>query len=363
MNAQLTTEVASKFEDPGVPGTFYVKVSGDFSISIEDNSSAGANDVTEAVFGADRSTWNTWLSAVSFAGIATINEAPEKGVYTISALNYSTNQISIQNFDGSSYDFSNTITQYLGHYVRISRKGRQRISSTDMSNQGVDSLGFYYFDVECVSEGYGDQYNIGEDRQGTVTGYYSEGWSIRVEDENLSFSMAEVPWIDITPRLLVAGTSFDETNKREIAGSNIQINYERDVLVERISDYVTDKRNRIVCQSPLARSLFPIFVRTYIAYTGGDEASAIRTSLAELIEEVLPDDQLEVSDMVRIIGNTGAVKVDMPITLVGLSHQKDRTIEAERSKDAISSARLSALLPDDADTPDGASYIILNRRI
>lgn len=169
--------------------------------------------------------------------------------------------------------------------------------------------------------------------------------------------------MDISPRVLVAGTTADDTNKQELVGTNLQITYEKDALVEQVHDYIRDRQSRIICQSPLARALFPTFVRTAITYIGGDTESDVRAELAEYVEGVLPDDQLEVSDMTQIVGNTGATKINMPVTVVGIAHGADRRVTVERSQDAISSGRLSALIPDDAGTLEGASYIILTRNV
>lgn len=364
INAQISVEVASKFEDPGTPGDFYVKLSGDLQITIGNNGAAGANDATEDVFGTNQKTWNPWLPASTFAGVSVVNDAPDKGLYTVTSLDgYPVGRIVLEDLSGSLISPTETIQKELGHYIRVSRLGRQRIDSTAMLDQGTTELGFYYFDVEFISQGYGDQYNIGEDYQGTATGYYSEGWDVRVLDENLSYSMAEEPWMDISPRVLVAGTTADDTNKQELVGTNLQITYEKDALVEQVHDYIRDRQSRIICQSPLARALFPTFVRTAITYIGGDTESDVRAELAEYVEGVLPDDQLEVSDMTQIVGNTGATKINMPVTVVGIAHGADRRVTVERSQDAISSGRLSALIPDDAGTLEGASYIILTRNV
>lgn len=364
INTQLSAEVASKFEDPGTPGNFYVKLSGDLQITIKDNNLAGLSDATEDVFGTDRQVWNLWLASDTFADKDTVNDSPDKGIYTVRTLgSYPTGAVELDDLSGSALAATATVQAELGHYIRVSRLGRQSIDATAMLNQGTDALGFYYFDVECISQGYGDQYNIGEDQQASASGYYAEGWDVRVLDSSLSYSMAEEPWMDISPRILVAGTTSDETNKQELVATNLQITYEQDELVEQIHSFVRDRQSRVICQSPLARALLPIYVRTAIAYSGGDTESNVRDELVEHITEILPDDQLEVSDMTQIVGNLGATKISMPVTVVGISHRLDRSLSIERSQDAISSARLSALIPDDAGTVDGASYISLTRVI
>ena len=73
---------------------------------------------------------------------------------------------------------------------------------------------------------------------------------------------------------------------------------------------------------------------------------------------------LETSDMHDIIRRLGSSKVQQPITVVGIEHNSDRSIWSSRSEDAISTGRLSAMIPDDdGTTVEGASYLFLEREI
>ncbi len=361
MNAQLSREVAAKYNAPAPATTIHAMLRADIPISLI--SDGALADATQLVFGVSRATWHPWLAG-SFVSNTTQNDAPDKGLYLVQSIgSYPPGSIQLMNTDGSAWTATYTIHESRGPYLRISHNGMQRISSTAMSTQ-KDDLGFYYFDVECVSEGFGTPWNINADLQATVEDYRSEGWEISVEDENLSYSMAEHPWLHISPRILVAGNEDDEANKIELTGNNIQVVYERDTLVQDINSYVTDTQTRVICQSPLAKSLFPKFVRTAIIYRGGGQVRDVRASIAAHIESVLPEQLLEVSDISKIITDTGASYVRSPITLVGIGHNADRSISVERGVDTISSGRLSALLPDDDETTaDGASYIGLTRII
>lgn len=359
MNAQLTREVAAKYTAPAA--TIHAMLRADIPISLV--SDGAAEDATALVFGTSRVTFHPWLAG-SFVNVTTENDSPDKGLYLVQAISsYPPGSVTLTEMDGSAWTAAYTIHETRGPYIRVSRSGVQRISSTAMLEQ-IDELGFYYFDVECISEGFGTPWNISADLQASAEGYESEGWEISVEDENLSYSMAEHPWIHISPRILVAGNEDDETNKIELVGGNVQVVYERDPLVQDVHTFVTDAQTRVVCQSPLARSLFPKFVRTSITYRGGGEVRDVRSALAAHIEAVLPEQMLEVSDMAKIIADTGSSYVQLPINLVGIGYNADRSILVERGQDTISSGRLSALLPDDnEETADGASYISLTRII
>jgi hypothetical protein len=364
MNSQLSTAVVEKYEDPAVPGDFYVMLRGDQTITIKDNSGAAA-DATALVFGTNRALFQAGWYAGTFVGVDTDNESPEAGFYLVSVFSsFPTGTMALTNMNGTSWlSTYDVVHATRGHYVRISKSGQQSISSTVMEDS-VDENGLYFVDIECVSEGYGNVYNIDTGFQATVSGYTSEGWDITTADEDTSFSMAEDPTLNISPRILFVGSDDDWTEKEEIVGRSIQISYERDPLVDQIQVFLRDTQTRVLVNSPLVRSLLPTFVRVAIEYRGGGTESDIRAALVEHIESILPDAQLEADDMAEIIRRTGSSKVTHPLNLVGISHQRDRTILTERSVDALSNDRLSAMLPDDDGTTDeGASYIELTRTL
>ena len=119
-----------------------------------------------------------------------------------------------------------------------------------------------------------------------------------------------------------------------------------------------------MCESPLARALFPTYIRTFINYRGGPSEDDARADLVELIEQTIPEQDLETSDLHDIIRRLGSSKVQQPITVVGIEHRNDRSVWSSRSEDAISTGRLSAMIPDDdGTTVEGASYIFLEREI
>jgi len=359
INSQLSKEVASKYTRTGAPAGEYLMLRGDHEITLD-----GSGTATADVFGTTRATFMPWYSSGNFAGNITANDSPDEGTYVVDYPDPATvNGVFLDNLDGSAFSASYNVEDELGHYVHLSHASIQRISATAMADQ-QDDLGFYYFDVECISEGYGDTYNIGEDQQATVEGYHSEGWDISVEDENLSYSMAEVPWLSISPRILVEGVDDDPNNYTELVATSVQVNYERMPLVGHVHSYVMEKRNRIVCESPLARALFPTYIRTHVNYRGGGKVDDVRTDLVELIEQTIPEQDLETSDIHHVVRRLGSSYVQQPITVVGIGHQNDRSVWVTRSEDAIRTGRLSAMIPDDdGTTVEGASYIILEREI
>lgn len=367
INSQLTIEVASKYVRTAAPAGEYVMLRGDHEITLNGSGTATGAVFDQAVPPANgsRSVFMPWLgspAAGEFAGQTTENDSPFSNQPYLVVLLTDTS-VQLTELDGSAWSGPSgyDVEAELGHYLHFSHYGIQRISATAMASQ-QDDLGFYYFDVECVSEGYGDTYNIGEDEKATVSGYYSEGWDVTVADENLSYSVAEEATLNITPRILVEGVDDDPANATELVMTNVQVDYERAPLVQSVHSFVLDKQNRVVCESPLARALFPTFVRTYMSYRGGPIESDARAALVEVITNTIPEEDLEVSDLHDEIRRLGSTKVDLPVTLVGIEHKADRSIDVSRSQDAITTDRLSAMIPDDdGTTVEGASYIFLER--
>lgn len=361
INAQLSTSIASLYNDAGTPR---LMLRADMEITLKDNSAApGAGDATLAIMGAVRATYMPWLAG-SYVGQDTSNESHVKDKWAVVAVNPTAgarNEISVGiNLSGTSFSQAYTIPSDRGHYIRLSHVGIQRISSVEMEDN-QDSLGLYYWDVECTSEGHGDSWNIEPDLQGTATGYVSDGWEMSVEDDTVSYSMAEEPWISISPRVLLSGDD-DLASFTTMVEESVQVSYEQEDIVEAIHSFVRSPSERVVNNNPLVRGLTPTMVRASISYSGGYTETKAREKLVELVESIKPSQQLEISDMVQILTDSGASFVTLPITLIGISHGVDRSITVERSQNYISNDRLSVLVPDDdGTTVEGASYIQLNR--
>lgn len=366
INTQLSKTVASLYTD-GVEQLLMLR--GDHTITLEINTAAPAGDATPDLFDGPntRDYYMPWLSAVVFANgtQGTDNDSHVQGLWEITAINASTaairNELTLGlNASGVSFSNSEDIASTLGHYIHVVRNGYQRISAVDMS-ENQDSLGMYYWDVECTSEGHGDAWNVEPELQGSVTGYVSDGWEMSVADDNLSYSMAEEPSIHISPRVLLSGDD-DPASFTTVLEENVQVEYEQEDIVEFIHSYLRSPSERTVNNNPLARGLTPTMVRMAITYANGFTESVARQKIAELVSSIMPNRQLEVSDIVQILVDSGATWVSLPITLVGISHQTDRSITVERSEDFISNDRLSVLTPDDdGTTTDGNSHIGLTR--
>lgn len=236
-------------------------------------------------------------------------------------------------------------TIYTRHQFSIAKGKTQRIGSTQMATQTSDA-GLYYMDVQLVSEGTGDLWNIAADLQMIVTGYDADGYYLTTTNPNLTFSPAEDVTLHISPTIRTVGVSDDPDNATQLSGQNIQVNYEFSSLTTAINNFITAESERVVNESPLARHLVPHYVRFEVDYIGGSKENIVQPLIEEFIRNVLPDDTLDASDIEQIILSKGATTVTNPLDLVAVVYSFDRSILLQRSSDQLSTTRLSAFIPD-----------------
>jgi hypothetical protein len=286
-------------------------------------------------------TANTLLG---FSAIADQNnDSPDKGTYVIDAVGPfgNVNELTVN----SLVPFPTGGTSTINQQFKVYRAGLQRIVSTDMAkNVGTASL--YFFDVQLVSEGTGDQYNIAEAQQLVVTGFRSDGYFLTTDDPDLTFSPVERPKLHLSRSILEVGVSDDPNNATQLAGQNIQINYSRSALVNDVNNFATSETERVINASPLARHLIPYFVRFVLTYFGGSAENVVIPDVQTYINALFPQDSLDVSDLEKIVNNRGATLITNPIDLIAVIHNFDRSITVERSQNKLNTGRLAAFIPD-----------------
>jgi hypothetical protein len=269
------------------------------------------------------------------------NAAPDAGTYTIQTVAPSgnVNQVVV------TPEFPFYPAAEANEQFSVYHAGVQRIVSTTMSTQqGIASL--YYFEVTLVSEGTGNQYNLGANMQMTVTGYQSDGYYVITADPNLTFSPLEEPSLIMSLSILPVGVSDDPSNAVQLSGQNIQINYGQSSLVQSVSNFITSDTERVINESSLARHLIPYYVRFDLTYFGGSNTNVVVPAITTYITGLDPTEQLEVSSLNNIVLSNGATAVQNPITLVALIHNVDRTISVEQSEDSLNTGVLAAFIPD-----------------
>jgi hypothetical protein len=228
---------------------------------------------------------------------------------------------------------------------RVTRSGVQRICTTEMSAQTAEA-GLYYADIQLVSQGTGDFWNIDANQQMTAVGYKADGWYMITDDSNLTFSIVERPKLILSRSILEQGVDDDPRNATQLSGQSLSINYDRSSVVGDVQNFEMSETERVVCSSPLSRHLIPHFVRCDIEYFGGSTEDIVSSDIQKYMRNLYPVDGLDASELQQICGNRGATKVTNPITMLAIVHYVDRTIYAQRSQNTLSTGRLSAFIPD-----------------
>lgn len=269
------------------------------------------------------------------------NISPHAGTYVITTVT-STVLSTNDNF-GSIAPYTGLTLSRQG--FRVNRPGVQRITTTTMASQQAEA-DLYYFDVELVSEGAGDRWNIDEDLQLFVDSFRSDGYYLTTDDPNLTFSIVERPKLVISKSILEEGVDDSPTNATQIVGQNLQVTYDRSQLVADAQSFVTSETERVICENALVRHLIPHYVRFDLNYTGGSTEEVALRNVEAYIRNLFPEDALESSDLQKVVTDLGSTSVDNPIDLIAIVHNVDRSIQAARSQNALTTGRLAAFIPD-----------------
>ncbi len=268
------------------------------------------------------------------------NVSPFAGEYEIQTIGSDT--LVLQGPFGAATPFASPVTR---QSFTVLRRAVQRITTTSMA-ENVAEAGLYYFDVELISLGTGDQWNIDRGLQMTAEGYRSDGFYLTTKDPNTTYSTIEDVQLVLSRTILEVGVDDDPSNATQISGQNIQITYDRMPTVTDVQNFASSDIERVVCSSPLARHLTPHFVRFDVNYVGGSRESVVRPDVEKYIRDIFPNGALESSDVQKIISNRGAQSITNPIDLIALVYNFDRSVYAARSQNALTTGRLAAFIPD-----------------
>jgi len=268
------------------------------------------------------------------------NASPHAGEYTTVTVGEST--VTVTPVFPTNANWATPVTDQT---FTVMRSGVQRITTTQMATQKAEAS-LYYADIELVSQGSGDAWNIDANEQLTVSGYKSDGYYLTTDDSNLTFSPAEKPKLVISRTILEDGVDDDPQNATQVTGQNIEITYDRSTTVQNVQDFAMSEVERVVCASPLSRHLIPHYIRYNFEYFGGSVESVVLADDEKYIKDLFPIDTLDASDLQKLASDRGATKVTNPLTLIAVVHGVDRGIWVQRSQDSLSTSRLSAFIPD-----------------
>lgn len=270
------------------------------------------------------------------------NASPNQGRYSI--VDVGTPTVHDIVIDGALAPFG-FVAAIPRQQFKVFRPGTQRIGATQMSNNKADAS-LYYFDVQLVSEGTGDLWNIGAALAMTPTGYESDGYYLTTKNPNTTFSPVEDITLHLSRAIREVGVADDPDNATQLSGQNLQVNYVFSSLVTSLQNFCLAETERVVNESPLGRHLVPHFVRFDLVYAGGSKEAEIEPLIEKYINELDPSDALESSDIQQIVSGKGANSIINPLDLVAVVYNFDRSVLINRSSNKLTTGRLSAFIPD-----------------
>ena len=225
------------------------------------------------------------------------------------------------------------------HHFIVRRAGVQRIHATAMSlNQ---EFGLYYMDVELLSDGSGDVWNITDGKIFVVSGHTSDGYRLIVADPNLSYSTKEKVKLSLSNTILAVGQSDSPSQATPLAHSNLLVSYESSPLVSSIQSFASADLDRVLTASILVRHLQPAYVNFDMNYSGGSSADVVTADVDAYLANLSPNDSVESSSLQGFPKSRGATSVTNPITLLTITHDENRKIVVDRSMNSVSHGKRS----------------------
>jgi hypothetical protein len=253
------------------------------------------------------------------------------------------NQVVIRDKDGQSPIAPPAGVSNQAHHFVIRRAGVQRMHVTAMAAN--KEYGLYYMDVELVSDGSGDSWNIPEGKVLLVTGHTSDGYSLVVADSDLTYSTKEKVKLRLSNTILLPGQSDKKNITTPMLHANLQLSYEMSPLVSSIQAFASAELDRVLTASILVRHLQPAYVNFDMNYRGGSSEDVVRSDVNDYLAGLSPNDRVESSSVQNFPKRRGATYVTNPITLLAVTHDENRKIIVDRSTDYVSHSRLSTFFP------------------
>jgi hypothetical protein len=232
-------------------------------------------------------------------------------------------------------------------HFKILRPGLQRVSSTTMNDQ--IETGLYYVDIELVSEGAGDSWNLPANTAFVVVGHSSDGYRLVPVDTNLTYSIEEDLNLVLSRRIITVGSTDRPDQATQLSGQNIQINYDRSPLTASIQAFASSEIDRVLNASLLVRHLQPHYINFDMTYRDGSSADVVEQDVEDYLNNLEPDERVEASDIQDLARRRGADYIQSPITLVAIAHDEERNISVDRSQDFVTKGRLATFIANDIE--------------
>jgi hypothetical protein len=284
---------------------------------------------------------------LALAGAPMSSDHPAQGTYIVSVV-----AENVLFFSGMTPALTGGVVPDTAYRIR---RYVQRISSTEM-NQNRDVSGLYYADVELVSFGPGDGFNISAGTPLDVEGHRADGYRLVTESTVTSFSRAEVLHAEISRTILLPGSSDSPEEYVQLSQQNVQVTYDRSQLVDEVQSFCDSEFHRVVVQEILVRHLLPHYVSLAWSYAGGSAEPEMLRAFETALDKIEPNEQLEVTDLTDILRRRGATSVYTPDTssttgrtaplFIVVYHDDERRVRGQLVRDFVTTVRTQRYIPD-----------------
>lgn len=216
----------------------------------------------------------------------------------------------------------------------------QGVLQAEMSQEAASGL--YYVDVPVACLSVGADGNLDADSVFVVTGAVAEGWLLRSLSSVTSYSTRDRPYLAFTRWVN------DNTDLREGGTAYaVRVTYAAAPDLADVQNYVDDEDNRPVAEDLLVRHFLPALVRAAFTVDSALDTTAATSALVSYLNKLSPTKNLEVSDLVGLLRDEGATYTKLPVTLVALCQQANRTWQGYLVEDRVAYSRTQHFIADE----------------
>lgn len=211
------------------------------------------------------------------------------------------------------------------------------------SNMSQDpETGLYIFDVPVSDTVNGTAGNKPGGTSLQAAGVVSEGWTLKSTKSVLSYSTRDLPYLQLTEWV-----NDDTELFTTFTAPAIRISYEYAGNLRDLQAFADDEANRVVSEDVLIRHFVPSYVRVDLSVRDLTAARSKEVAV-DFINSLDPTNDLEASDLDGALRDAGSTKVALPMTLVAMTQNRDRTWTSAFDQDALKSSRIQHFIADEA---------------
>ena len=214
------------------------------------------------------------------------------------------------------------------------------VLQSEMSQDSGSLL--YYADFDVISTSVGADGNLDAETSLAAEGVKAEGWKLRSLISVESLSTRDKPYLSFTRWV---NDTIDLRSESD--AWPVRVTYMSATSLVDVQEFAEDEDNRVIAEDLLVRHFLPALVRGAFVVDSDLDTDAGVDALTTYINELDPVENLEVSDLTKVLQDEGATYVKMPVTLVVYQQQQDRSWKATIVQDRAAFSRTSHFIVDE----------------